>query len=95
MMGRFFSGLGKAAGLAAIAVAVYTQKLSSETGRDFMTVLLKLPEELKQSQAEWQKRLEHAVDAGKKAAAEKEAEIERELEDGQQPPQAPPVDYLV
>lgn len=93
-MGRFMSGLGMTVGVAVIAVVAYAQKRSAETGKDIMTVLSNLPDELKRSQAEWQKKLEVAVDAGKKAAAEKEAEIERELEHETEP-QKPPVDYIV
>ena len=82
------------AGLAAVAVLVYAQRRSAQTGRDVVTVLSNLPEELKESQVEWQGRLRKAVEIGKEAAAAREAEIDREL--GEPQTQATPVtDYIV
>ena len=98
-MGHFMSGLGKVAGLAAVAVMVYAQRRSARTGKDVVTILSNLPAELKESQAEWQERLMEAVEVGRQAAAEREAELERDLSgDRPQAPQAPatPVtDYIV
>jgi hypothetical protein len=59
------------------------------------TVLSNLPEELKQSQAEWQQRLREAVEVGKQAAAAREAEIDRELGKDEEPTATPVADYIV
>lgn len=78
-MGRLFSGMGWLTVLGAGAVLAFAQYRSSETGRDLVTVLKNLPEELQAAGTEWQGRLMQAVVAGKQAATEKEEEIEREL----------------
>ena len=77
-----------------IAIIAYAQHRSNETGKDILSVLNNLPEELKQSQAEWQERLMRAMEAGKQAAAEKEAEIEQELNAQDTQPQEVP-DFVV
>ncbi len=78
-MGRILSGMGWMTVLGGAAVMAFAQYRSNRTGRDLVTVLQNLPEELKEAQAEWQECLLAAMDAGRKAAAEKEEQIEREL----------------
>ncbi len=78
-MGRLLSGMGWMTVLSGAAVLAYAQYRSNQTGKDIVTILQNLPDELKKSQAEWQQRLLTAMEAGKQAAAEKEAEIEQEL----------------
>ena len=92
-MSKLLSSTGFTLLVAAAAVVIYAQKRAAETGRDTMSVLANLPEELKQSQAVWQEKLEKAVEVGKEAAARKEEEIDRQLEE--KPPAAPGVDYIV
>lgn len=78
-MARLFTGMGWLAAAGTAAVLAFAQYRSHETGRDMVTVLKNLPEELKQSRAEWQERVEKALQEGKQAAAEREAQIDREL----------------
>jgi Sec-independent protein translocase protein TatA len=78
-MMRLFGGLGWMAAAGTAAVLAFAEYRSRETGRDLATVLKNLPDELKQSQAEWQERLGKAVEEGKQAASRREAEIDQEL----------------
>lgn len=78
-MGKLLSGMGWMTVIGGVAVIAYAQYRSNETGKDIVTVLKNLPEELKQSQSEWQERLMKAMEDGKQAAAEKEAEIDEKL----------------
>jgi len=73
-------GLGWITAGAAVATIAFAQYRSSETGRDIVTVLQNLPQELKEAQAEWQQKAMDAMEEGKRAAAEREAEIDRELD---------------
>ncbi len=91
----FFSKVGLLSAAAAAAAVFYAQKRSQETGRDIVEVLGNLPAELKGSGAGWQEKLRLAVDAGKQAAAAKEAEIERQLgEPEEQSEPAQPADFV-
>ena len=62
-----------------MAVLAFAQHRSNETGRDIISILQNLPQELKEARAEWQQKAMVAMEEGKKAAAEREAEIYREL----------------
>ncbi len=79
--------------IGAAAMIIYAQKRSAETGKDTMTVLSNLPDELKKSQAELKIKVEKAVEAGKRAADRKEKEIDQQLEE--KPPEPPNIDYVV
>lgn len=95
---RITSALGMAASLAGAAVLMYAERRAQRTGRDVGAVLSNLPGELKETRGELQKKLRRAVEAGKQAAAEKEAEIDRQLEAAEAggPQAGPPVtDYVV
>jgi len=81
-MGSMFSKLGWAGVIAGVAVTAYAQRRAGRTGRDMGQVLSNLPDELRQSRAEFEQELKEAVAAGKKAAAEREAEFDRELAQG-------------
>ncbi len=78
-MSGFLAKTGLLAAAAAAAAIFYAQKRSQETGKDIVEVLGNLPAELKESGAGWQQKLMVAVDAGKQAAAAKEAEIDHQL----------------
>lgn len=78
-MSKFLSSMGWLTVIGAGATLAFAQYRSNETGRDIVTVLGNLPEELKQAEAEWQERLMRAVAVGRQAAGEREEEIEREL----------------
>ncbi len=78
-MGRLFFRMGWLMGLGAGAVLAFAQYRSNVTGRDLVTVLENLPQELKEAGSEWQARLKQAMAAGRQAATEREEEIEREL----------------
>ncbi len=93
-MGKFFSSVGLLAAAATAATVIYAQKRSQQTGRDVVDVLGNLPAELKESGSEWQQKLRLAVDAGKQAAAAKEAEIEQQLGQREEQPSRA-ADYAV
>lgn len=78
-MGRLFSGMGWLTVIGAGAALAFAQYRANETGRDVVTVLKNLPEELQVSAMEWQARLMQAVAEGKKAADAKEVELEQDL----------------
>lgn len=78
-MGKIFSGFFWTVSTGALAVVVFAHYRSAATGRDMMSVIENLPEELRQASEEWRQRLEAALAEGKEAAARREAEIEAEL----------------
>lgn len=80
------SKIGFTAVLAGAALLLYAKNRSDKTGRDIGTVLSNLPDELKETRGELQKEVKIALEAGKRAAAEKEAEIDRQLESEEKAP---------
>ena len=78
-MGKLAAKLAWTGLLAGAAVLLYARSRAQQTGRDMGTVLSNLPNELKESKAELEREVKVAVEAGKKAAAEREEEFEREL----------------
>ena len=78
-MGKLAAKLGWAGLLAGAAVLLYARSRAQQTGRDMGTVLSNLPNELKATRAELEREVKVAVEAGKKAAAEREEEFDREL----------------
>ncbi len=80
MMGRLLSGLGWTAAAGTVAALAFARYRSNETGKDIVTVLGNLPEELQEAQSEWRRRLQKALAEGREAAAERELRFERELE---------------
>lgn len=78
-MGKMFSGFMWTVGAGAVAIVAFAYYRNSVTGRDMMTVIENLPEELREAGEEWKQRLQAAVSEGKMAAARREAEIEAEL----------------
>jgi len=83
------------AGLAGAAVLVYAQRRSEKTGRNVGTVLTNLPDELNETRGELEQQIREALEAGKKAAAEKEAEIDRQLAATEEAPPPFVQDYIV
>ncbi len=92
-MSNLVSKAGLAIVIGAAATIIYAQKRAAETGKDMMTVLSNLPDELKKTQAELKIKIDKAVNAGKQAADRKEKEIDRQLEE--KPPEPPNIDYVV
>ncbi|MCL6106145.1 MAG: hypothetical protein M1309_02175 [Actinobacteria bacterium] len=92
-MSNLVSKAGLAIVIGAAATIIYAQKRAAETGKDMMTVLSNLPDELKKTQADLKIRIEKAVNAGKQAADRKEKEIDQQLEE--KPPEPANIDYVV
>lgn len=86
---RFTSALGVVVSLAGAAVVLYAERRAEKTGRDVGAVLANLPEELKATRTQLQKNLRQAMEAGKQAAADKEAQIDRQLEAAEAPAPVP------
>lgn len=86
----FMSKLGMVTSMAAAAVLVYAQHRGEKTGKDVGTVLSHLPEELNGTKDELRRQLSQAMEAGRRAAADKEAEIDRQLA-AEEPRVMPPV----
>ena len=78
-MARLLSGMGWMTALGGAAIVAFAQYRSNQTGKDIVTIMQNLPQEIKEAQAEWQQRLLTAMEAGRQAAGEKEAEIEQAL----------------
>ena len=78
-MGKLAGKLAWTGLLAGAAILLYARNRAQQTGRDMGTVLSNLPNELKETRAELEREVKVAVDAGKKAAAEREEEFDREL----------------
>lgn len=78
-MGKIISGFMWTVGAGAVAVIVFARYRSNATGRDMMTVIENLPEELRLASEDCRQRLQAAFAEGKEAAARREAEIEAEL----------------
>lgn len=91
----FATRIGLLAGLAGAGLLIYAQKRSEKTGKDIGTVLSNLPEELQETKEQLQHRAKVALEAGKQAAAEKEAEIDRQLEEEVTSSPQPVQDYVV
>ena len=76
-MGKLVSKLGWAGVIAGVAIVAYARRRADKTGRDMGAVLSNLPDELKQSRAEFQQEVKEAVEVGKKAAVDAEADFDR------------------
>lgn len=81
-MGKGVSRLGLLAAAAGALLYIYARQRAEATGRDIHSVLANLPEELRGSWAEWQASARVALEAGMKAAREREADIEESLAGG-------------
>lgn len=81
-MGKAASRLGLLAAAAGALLYIYARQRAAETGKDIPSVIANLPEELRESWAEWQDSARVAMEAGMKAAREREADIEESLAGG-------------
>ncbi|GAB4248230.1 MAG: hypothetical protein Kow00122_05660 [Thermoleophilia bacterium] len=78
-MGKIRFGFTTAVGAALGAAAYLAYKISRETGKSFAEALLEVPAEAERYWEEIQERGKEAVQAGREAAARKQAEIEQRL----------------
>jgi gas vesicle protein len=78
-MGKFMFGLAVVGAAAIGAAAALAYRISQETGKSFTESINEVPAEAERYMEEMFARGREAYDAGRAAAAEKQAEIEKRL----------------
>jgi hypothetical protein len=80
-MGKFVVGLAIIGAAAVGAAAAIAYRISQETGKSFTEAINEVTAEAERYMEEMLSRGREAYDAGRSAAAEKQAEIEKRLGD--------------